>query len=82
MNAKEKLIKQFKAQALDFTFDSCSKLLKIFHCQKNGMYSSSLVFKRENSYPIMIHKPHSGKCIKLYAMKQMSKFLEEIGYIK
>lgn len=70
------VIKQIRAQLIDFILDKCSRLLKIFHCQKDNEYLS-FVFKRKNRYPIMVYKPHLGRYIK-GAIRQMYEFLKEV----
>lgn len=85
MGTKEKLIERFKSQPSDFTFDEMEKLLSIFGYVKSNKGKTSgsrVIYKNENKRPIMIHKPHPGNIIKVYAMKQVLNDLTEAGFIK
>lgn len=85
MGTKEKLIERFKKLPNDFTFDEMEKLLSIFGYEKSNKGKTSgsrVIFKNENKHPIMLHKPHPGNIIKLYALKQVYDELKNAGYIK
>lgn len=85
MGTKEKLIERFKSQPSDFTFDEMEKLLSIFGYVKSNKGKTSgsrVVYKNGSKRPIMLHKPHPGNIIKIYAMKQVLKDLVESGFIK
>lgn len=85
MGAKDKLIDRFTSQPSDFTFDELEKLLKHFGYEKSNKGKTSgsrVVYKNADKRPIMIHKPHPGNIIKLYAMKQVLNDLVEAGFIK
>lgn len=85
MGTKDKLIDRFTSQPSDFTFDELEKLLKHFGYEKSNKGKTSgsrVVYKNTDKRPIMIHKPHPGNIIKLYAMKQVLNDLVEAGFIK
>lgn len=85
MGTKDKLIDRFTSQPSDFTFDELEKLLKHFGYEKSNKGKTSgsrVVYKNADKRPIMIHKPHPGNIIKLYAMKQVLNDLVETGFIK
>lgn len=85
MGTKEKLIKRFKSQPKDFTFDEMEKLLSIFgyvKSDKGKTSGSRVIYKNGNKRPIMLHKPHPGNIIKSYAIKQVLNDLTEAGFIK
>lgn len=85
MSTKEKLIGRFKTLPSDFTFDELEKLLKGFGYEKKNKGKTSgsrIVYKNKEKQPIMIHKPHPGNIIKMYALKQILQHLVEAGYIK
>lgn len=85
MGTKDKLIDRFTSQPSDFTFDVLEKLLKHFGYEKSNKGKTSgsrVVYKNADKRPIMIHKPHPGNIIKLYAMKQVLNDLVEAGFIK
>lgn len=85
MGIKEKLIERFKRLPKDFTFDEMVKLLEIYGFERNNKGKTSgsrVIFKKENSQPIMLHKPHPGNIVKQYAIKQVYDFLKDNGYLK
>lgn len=85
MGTKDKLIDRFTSLPSDFTFDELEKLLKHFGYEKSNKGKTSgsrVVYKNADKRPIMIHKPHPGNIIKLYAMKQVLNDLVEAGFIK
>lgn len=85
MGTKDKLIDRFISQPSDFTFDELERLLKYFGYEKSNKGKTSgsrVIYKNADKRPIMIHKPHPGNIIKLYAMKQVLNDLVEAGFIK
>ncbi|WP_293715131.1 type II toxin-antitoxin system HicA family toxin [uncultured Parabacteroides sp.] len=61
------------------------RLLKYFGYEKSNKGKTSgsrVIYKNADKRPIMIHKPHPGNIIKLYAMKQVLNDLVEAGFIK
>ena len=84
MSSSEKLIRRFLSLPKDFTFSELEKLLSGFGYEKENKGKTSgsrVVFKNEENRPIMIHKPHPGNTVKLYALKQILNELKEIGLI-
>ena len=85
MGTKEKLIERFLSMPSDFTFDEIQQLLGYYGYEKSnkGRTSGSrVIFKNGEKRPIMLHKPHPGKIVKNYAMKQVYDDLKEAGFIK
>lgn len=85
MGTKEKLVERFKRLPSDFTFDEMEKLLSIFGYVKSNKGKTSgsrVVFKNGDKRPIMLHKPHPGNIIKVYAIKQVFDDLIEAGFFK
>jgi len=74
MSSKDKLIKRFRLQPSDFTFDELERLLGYLGYEKSNKGKTSgsrVIYKDANGHPIMIHRPHPGNIIKGYAMKQI-----------
>ena len=86
MNKKDKLIKRFKTQPRDFTFDEVLTLFQGcgFELENKGSTSGSRVKfynpKDENSF--IMHKPHPSNIIKGYMMRDILNFLLTNNYIK
>ena len=86
MNKKDKLIKRFRMQPRNFTFDEVESLFAIcgFTLENKGTTSGSRVkFYNEsdqNSY--IMHKPHPSNIIKGYMMRDILNFLLKNGYIE
>jgi hypothetical protein len=74
MSSKDKLIKRFRLQPSDFTFDELERLLGYLGYEKSNKGKTSgsrVIYKDANGHPIMIHRPHPGNIIKGYAMRQI-----------
>ena len=85
MGKREKLIERFLRQPKDFTFEELSTLLGYYgyeRSDKGRTSGSRVVFRHEEGYAIMLHKPHPGNIVKSYAMKQVLTYLQEVGQIK
>ena len=85
MSSKEKLIARFLSLPSDFTFDELERLLTTFGYVKSnkGKTSGSRgVFKDKDSHPIMLHKPHPGNIVKMYALRQVLEELQSKGHLK
>jgi hypothetical protein len=48
---------------------------------KGKTSGSRVIFKNSGKRPIMLHKPHPGKIIKEYALKQVYEYLKNDGLI-
>ncbi len=69
----------------DFTFDEVQRLLEGYgyeHSNKGKTSGSRIIFKNKDKRPIMLHKPHPGNIVKVYALKQILEELKIAGYIK
>ena len=85
MGTRDKLKKRFLKMPSDFTFDEMVHLLEGFGYTKGdkGRTSGSrVIFKNGDKRPIMLHKPHPGNVVKMYAMKQVYDDLKNAGLIK
>ena len=85
MGTKEKLRERFKKIPSDFTFDEMQRLLEGYgyvKSDKGRTSGSRVIFKNSDKRPIMLHKPHPGNIVKVYAMKQVYDDLKEAGFIK
>lgn len=85
MSTKDKLIARFMALPSDFTFDELERLLMLFGYSKSNKGKTSgsrVIFKDKNGHPIMLHKPHPGNIVKLYALRQVLEELQSKGCLK
>ena len=85
MSSKETLIARFLSLPSDFTFDELERLLTTFGYVKSNKGKTSgsrVVFKDKDSHPIMLHKPHPGNIVKMYALRQVLEELQSKGHLK
>jgi len=85
MTSSDKLLERFQRLPSDFTFDELDRLLTRFGYERSNKGKTSgsrIIYKNNNNRPIMIHRPHPGNIIKIYAMKQILDHLRDLGYIK
>ena len=76
---------RFLSLPKDFTFNELENLLLGFgyiRDNKGKTSGSRVVFKNDENGPIMLHKPHPGNTVKLYALKQVLNELKEVGLIE
>lgn len=82
MSKKEKLIARLLSKPKDFTWDELCTLFKslgfVENKERGGSYRS---FDKEGVVPFLIHKPHPGKILKMYKVKNVISFLIEEGLI-
>ncbi len=79
MAKKEKLIERLKQQPNDFSWQELTTLLKSLEyaeAKQGKTGGSRRRFVHESKPPITLHKPHPGSIIKLYAVKEVLRFLE------
>lgn len=84
MSQKEKLIKKLKSKPKDMTFDEVETLLKYLtysRSDKGRTSGSRVIFVSEQFAPILLHKPHPGKELLSYQIKQLIEILEQEGLI-
>lgn len=84
MGKKEKLIKRLKAKSKDFTFEEVESLLGFFayeRSDKGRTSGSRVIFTSQEHPPILLHKPHPEKELKMYQVKQLLMILEQEGLI-
>ena len=80
MSQKDKLIEKLKKLPKDFTFEDAETLLKYLEylrSNKGKTSGSRVMFFREGYPPILLHKPHLQKELKLYQVKQLLEVLEQ-----
>lgn len=80
MGQREKLIERLKRQPKDFSWQELTTLLKSLNyaeAKQGKTGGSRRRFVHEFKPPITLHKPHPGSIVKLYAVKEILKFLEE-----
>ena len=85
MSSKDKLIARFLALPSDFTFDELERLLTILgysRSNKGKTSGSRVIFKDKDGHPIMLHKPHPGNIVKMYALRQVLEELQSKGLLK
>jgi len=85
MSTKDKLIERFLTLPSDFTFDELERLLTILGYSKSNKGKTSgsrIIFKDKDRHPIMLHKPHPGNIVKMYALRQVLEELQSKGYLK
>ena len=85
MSSKDKLIARFQSLPSDFTFDELERLLTILGYTKSNKGKTSgsrVIFKDKDGHPIMLHKPHPGNIVKLYALRQVLEDLQSKGLLK
>ena len=85
MSSKDKLIARFLALPSDFTFDELERLLTILGYSKSNKGKTSgsrVIFKDKDGHPIMLHKPHPGNIVKMYALRQVLEELQSKGLLK
>lgn len=85
MSSKDKLIARFLSLPSDFTFDELERLLTALGYSKSNKGKTSgsrVIFKDKEGHPIMLHKPHPGNIVKLYALRQVLEELQSKGLLK
>ena len=84
MSQKDKLIKKLKTLPKDFTFEDAETLLKYLdylRSNKGKTSGSRVVFYRDGFPPILMHKPHPQKELKVYQVRQLLELLEQEGLL-
>lgn len=85
MSSKDKLIARFESMPTNFTFEELERLLTIFGYVKSNKGKTSgsrVIFKDKDGHPIMLHKPHPGNIVKMYALRQVMEELQSKGHLK
>ena len=80
MSQKDTLIKKLKTLPKDFTFEDAETLLKYLdylRSNKGKTSGSRVVFYRDGFPPILMHKPHPQKELKVYQVRQLLELLEQ-----
>ena len=83
MSKKEKLIKRLKSKPKDFTFAEMRTALESLGLEisEMGKTSGSRVRFNKGDIPIIMHKPHPGKELLEYQIKQVLEILEKESII-
>ncbi|SEA06346.1 HicA toxin of toxin-antitoxin [Eubacterium aggregans] len=86
MSKIEQLKKRIQTIPKDFTYREAKKLMESMgfeECSKGKTSGSRVKFYRSSDESVaLLHKPHPGDEMKQYAVKQLVKYLEEIGELK
>lgn len=85
MNKRAKLIKRFRTQPRDFTFEEVVQLFQGcgFELDNKGSTSGSRVrFFNPEGELFLMHKPHPSNIIKAYLMRDILDFLEKNNHIE
>jgi len=78
MGKKDKLIARFETQPNDFTWNELCTLLKSLgyvQIKKGKTGGSRVGFIHTECPPINLHKPHPGKILKAYQMREILSML-------
>lgn len=84
MSKKEKLIARLLAKPpRSFTYDEARTLLGFFGFQESnkGRTSGSRVEFVQDTFSILLHKPHPGNELKPYQIRQLIEFLTTNKFI-
>lgn len=84
MSKQDKLIARFSSLPKDFTWNELKALLSYLGFEEvaTGKTSGSRVrFYQKDYPPILLHKPHPGKIMKAYQIKEIKNFLENEGFL-
>ena len=83
MSKIDKRKERLKNNPKDYTYDEAKALLECLGFQEitKGKTSGSRVmfYRHRDSSSILLHKPHPGNIMKLYAVEQLCNYLIEIG---
>lgn len=85
MSTEEKMLERLRACPSDYTYEEAKALAKRFgYIEKNkGSTSGSrvLFYREKDNRKILLHKPHPGSIMKVYAVKQLLNSFKENGDI-
>jgi hypothetical protein len=85
MSRKIKLIDKFLSIPNDLTWEELIKILSSFgydEMTKGKTSGSRRKFVNANRDIILLHKPHPGNVVKLYAIRQVIDHLKAKGFLK
>lgn len=86
MNKREKLIKRFRTQPKDFTFEEVVTLFLGcgFTLENKGSTSGSRVrfYNEKDKKAYIMHKPHPSNIIKGYMMRDILNYLVKNNYLE
>lgn len=85
MSKNQKLLVRLLTVPSDFTWDEMVTVLGHFgfiELKKGKTGGSRRKFAHENKNVIMLHKPHPGNIVKIYAIKEVITYLKEKKYIQ
>ncbi len=84
MGTKEKLVERLKRMPKDFTFDEAERLLILngyTRSNKGKTSGSKVMFIDKQNRKVLLHQPHPGNTLKLYALKEVIEKLVRNGNI-
>lgn len=80
MTRKDKLVTRFRQRPRDFTWDELVRLLSVLGYSEAGTGKtggSRRRFLHASAPTISLHKPHPGNVVKMYALDDVRRVLEE-----
>ena len=82
MSKLEKLLNELKTNQVGFKYIGAVRLLNSFGLYENnkGKTSGSRVkfYRESDGLTFLLHRPHPGDCLKVYAAKQLLEFIESL----
>ncbi|MBQ9678036.1 MAG: type II toxin-antitoxin system HicA family toxin [Prevotella sp.] len=86
MNKKDKLVRRFRTQPKDFTFEEVTALFQGygFTLENKGATSGSRIrfYNETDQKSYIMHKPHPSNIIKGYMMRDILNYLLKNNYIE
>ena len=85
MSTEEKMIERLKACPSDYTYSEAVALAKRFGYAEVSKGSTSgarvMLYRKRDGRKILLHKPHPGSIMKVYAVRQLLDCFRENGDI-
>lgn len=84
MGKKEKSIARLLQKLKDYRFEELRTLLTSLgytESSKGNTSGSRVMFSKDNSQPIMLHRPHNPPYLKAYMINYIIDYLKERGEI-
>jgi hypothetical protein len=81
MTAADKLLERFRAVPTDFTWDELKRVLAQFGYAEQKGKGSRRKFRAERLPTLILHEPHPGRIVKVYALRYVKETLESEGLL-
>ncbi|MBT3383137.1 MAG: type II toxin-antitoxin system HicA family toxin [Prolixibacteraceae bacterium] len=82
MGTREKLLKKFKSNPKDFTYNELVRVLSFFGYEQTQAAGSRVVFfNKKEKHKIKLHKPHPGNILKRYQLNLIENELKTKGLL-